>query len=70
MSISCFLGSEKSRSFQRARFPFFEGFVIVSNEFGEFAIVVQASRLPSLYRQAGRLYHNGQRDFFAVPNPA
>ncbi len=28
------------------------------NKFGEFIIVVQASRLHSPYRQSGRLHHN------------
>ncbi len=37
------------------------------NQFGEFTIVVQAARLRSLYRQAGRLHDHWQRYFFAVP---
>ncbi len=37
------------------------------NNVGEFVVVVQASRLRSPYRQAGRLHHNWQSYFCAVP---
>ncbi len=45
----------------------YDAYALRENKFGDFIVVVQASRLHSPCRQAGRLHHNCQSYFRALP---